>query len=103
MGEKLKDEKLVKIAEKYGKSTAQILIRWYVCLPGSRICIKQAYLIFFARSLQKKYIPLPKSVHKERIESNAQVFDFEISEEDMKTLDSFDEYFVTEWDPTKYD
>ncbi|KAL1932793.1 hypothetical protein VTP01DRAFT_8471 [Rhizomucor pusillus] len=82
MGEKLKDEKLVKIAEKYGKSTAQILIRW---------------------SLQKKYIPLPKSVHKERIESNAQVFDFEISEEDMKTLDSFDEYFVTEWDPTKYD
>lgn len=57
----------------------------------------------YLRSIQHGYVPLPKSVHKERIESNAQVFDFEISEEDMKQLDKFDEYFVTEWDPTRYD
>ena len=48
-------------------------------------------------------MPLPKSVRKERIDSNAEVFDFEISDEDMKQLDRFDEYFVTEWDPTRYD
>ena len=54
------------------------------------------------RSVQHGYVPLPKSVHQERINSNTEIFDFEISDEDMKTLDSFDEYFVTEWDPTRY-
>ncbi|KAI8142890.1 aldo/keto reductase [Fennellomyces sp. T-0311] len=82
MGEKLKEPRLVEIAKKYNKSTAQILIRW---------------------SIQHGYIPLPKSVHKERIFSNAEVFDFSISDQDMQTLDSFDEYFVTEWDPTRYE
>ncbi|KAI9323454.1 glyoxal reductase [Dichotomocladium elegans] len=82
MGQKLKEPRLMDLAKKYNKSTAQILIRW---------------------SVQHGYVPLPKSVHKDRIESNAEVFDFAISEEDMKTLDELDEYFVTEWDPTKYD
>ncbi|KAI9248289.1 putative reductase [Phascolomyces articulosus] len=81
MGERLKEPRLVEIANKYNKSTAHILIRW---------------------SVQHGYVPLPKSVHKERIDSNTEIFDFEISDEDMKTLDSFDEYFVTEWDPTRY-
>lgn len=82
MGQKLKDPKLVAIADKYGKSTAQILIRW---------------------SVQRGYIPLPKSVHKDRIVSNAAIFDFELSQDEMKTLNGFDEHLVTEWDPTEFD
>jgi len=69
-GEKFKDETLVKISQKHGKSPAHVLLRW---------------------SLQKGYIPLPKSDTPSRIESNADVFDFELSEEDMSQLDSLDE------------
>ncbi len=56
---------LLSIAEKYGKSVAQICIRW---------------------CLQNKTIPLPKSATPSRITENAQVWDFELSEEDMRTL-----------------
>ncbi|MDR0399555.1 MAG: aldo/keto reductase [Treponema sp.] len=52
-------------AEKYGRSVAQICIRW---------------------SLQRGYIPLPKSVNPERIEENARVFDFELSAEDVEKI-----------------
>lgn len=38
-------------------------------------------------SLQHGFLPLPKSVHPKYIEANAQVFDFELSDEQMKTLD----------------
>ncbi|KAF8690171.1 hypothetical protein AX14_003103 [Amanita brunnescens Koide BX004] len=58
-----------RIAEKYSRDLAQILIRW---------------------SIQKGYVPLPKSVTLERIRSNAQVFDFELSDKDMSDLDSLD-------------
>lgn len=59
------DEDIVKMAEKYGKTTAQICVRY---------CI------------QKNAIVIPKSTKEERIISNAQV-DFVITEEDMKLLD----------------
>ena len=78
-GYKLKDQKLVKIARRYNKSTAQILIRW---------------------GLQHNLIVLPKSEKKARITENSLVFDFEISEHDMKTLDGFDEGLRTCWEPT---
>jgi methylglyoxal/glyoxal reductase len=78
-GRKFKDPKLIKIADKYGKSPAQILIRW---------------------SLQHNLVVLPKSAHKERVIENASVFDFSISNEDMNFLDSFDEVARVCWDPS---
>ncbi|KAG0322227.1 hypothetical protein BGZ99_003426 [Dissophora globulifera] len=78
-GHKLQDPTLNKIAAKYSKSAAQVLIRW---------------------SLQKGYIVIPKSSHKERIEQNADVFDFDIADGDMDVLDSLNENYVSGWDPT---
>ncbi len=52
-------------AEKYGKSIAQICIRW---------------------SLQNGFLPLPKSVNSDRITENLDVFGFELSDEDMKMI-----------------
>lgn len=53
------------LAEKYGKSIAQICVRW---------------------SLQQGYLPLPKSVTASRIEENIKVFDFELDEADVKLI-----------------
>ncbi len=82
-GERLKDPKLVAIAKKYSsaetKSTAQILIRW---------------------ALQHGLVVIPKSSNRRRISDNADVFDFEISEEDMRLLDNFNENLRTCWDPS---
>lgn len=82
-GERLKDPKLVAIAKKYSssetKSTAQILIRW---------------------ALQHGLVVIPKSSNPRRIRENADVFDFEISDEDMRLLDRFNENLRTCWDPT---
>lgn len=58
---------LVSIAEKYGKSVAQICIRW---------CLQHAVL------------PLPKSANPNRIAQNAAVFDFAISDGDMAAIDA---------------
>lgn len=46
-------------------------------------------------SLQHGYVPLPKSVKKERIVENSQIGGFEIEESDMKLMDGLDEYLVT--------
>ena len=54
-----------KLAAKYGKTTAQISLRWI---------------------LQQGVLPLPKSVHPDRMVQNTQIFDFELSDEDMKTI-----------------
>jgi len=53
--------------------------------------------------LQHGFIPLPKSVRKERIVANAKVDGFEIEKVDMKTMDGLDEYLVTDWDPVDAD
>ncbi|KAK8218669.1 NADP-dependent oxidoreductase domain-containing protein [Phyllosticta capitalensis] len=76
---KMKHPTIVSVSKKYNCTPAQLLVRW---------------------SLQHGYVPLPKSVSKQRIVENADVSGFEISEEDMKKLDSLDEYLVTDWDPT---
>lgn len=72
-GMKLKHPTIVKLAEKYKCTAAQLLLRW---------------------SLQHGYVPLPKSSSKQRIVENAQVGGEEISREDMITLDKLDEYLV---------
>ena len=78
-GRKLSDPPLVAIAERYRKTTAQVLIRW---------------------ALQKGLIVLPKSTHPARIVANADVFDFHLADADMAALDALDENLVTGWDPS---
>ena len=78
-GYKLKDSRLIDIADKYSKSTSQILIRW--CLQKGVICI-------------------PKSSQKRHIKENAEIFDFEISDSDMNLLDNLHENYHSTWDPT---
>lgn len=60
---------LTEIGEKYGKTAAQIALRWNV---------------------QRGVSVLPKSVHKERIEQNFNIWDFTLSDEDMKKVDALD-------------
>ena len=64
-GKLLEDPELLSIAASYGKTVAQVILRW---------------------GLQRGFICIPKSVHRERIESNAQVFDFELSAADMDRI-----------------
>jgi diketogulonate reductase-like aldo/keto reductase len=78
-GRMLGDERLVSLAERYGRSPAQVLIRW---------------------ALQHDLIVIPKSADKKRIEENASVFDFELTSEDVTRLDGLDENLHTTWDPT---
>jgi diketogulonate reductase-like aldo/keto reductase len=54
-------------------------------------------------SLQSGFVPLPKSVTKDRIESNGTIDFFEIDGDDMSTLTKLDEYLVTDWDPVDAD
>ncbi|KAK0647047.1 aldo-keto reductase-like protein [Cercophora newfieldiana] len=76
-GERWGEPVLKRLADKYGKSEAQVLVRW---------------------SLQKGYIPLPKSVTPERIRANAEVYDFELTPEEVDELET-DEYAPVCWDP----
>ena len=72
---------LQEIAAKYSKDVAQLVIRW---------------------NLQKGVVVIPKSVHKERIISNSQVFDFQISDEDMNKIDSLDNTYRLGADPDNF-
>ena len=84
-GKKLDAPVLSRLARKYGKSPAQILIRW---------------------GLENRFVVIPKSVRPERIIENANVFDFSIAAEDMQMLDGLNENLHTinppwmagEWD-----
>ena len=60
---------LAQIGEKHGKTVAQVALRWL---------------------LQTGVIIIPKSTHKERMEENLQLFDFELDTEDMQTIASLD-------------
>jgi diketogulonate reductase-like aldo/keto reductase len=58
---------LVQLGEKYGKSPAQIVLRW---------------------DLQHEVVTIPKSVRQSRIIENADIFDFELSDDDMEAINS---------------
>lgn len=77
--EKLKHPVIVAIAAKHSKTAAQVMIRW---------------------GLQHGLSVIPKSVREERIRENSQVFDFQLSDEDMQRMDSLNENLRTNWDPT---
>jgi len=64
-----KEENIIKLSEKYKKTCAQIILRWHI---------------------QKGVVVLPKSVHYERIKENFEIFDFELTEEEMKSFDVLD-------------
>src|SRR5215217_4432484 len=68
-GRHLGDDRVRQIADRLGRAPAQVLIRW---------------------CLQRDLVVLPKSTHRERIEQNAQVFDFTLSDDDMAALDALD-------------
>jgi diketogulonate reductase-like aldo/keto reductase len=74
-GRHLGDRRVGEIADRLGRTPAQVLIRW---------------------ALERDLIVLPKSTHRERIEQNAQVFDFALSEDDIAALDALDETGGTE-------
>ena len=78
-GAKLNHPTIQQIAKKHGKTPAQVLLRW---------------------SLQHNLVTIPKSVREERIKENSQVFDYNLTSEDMRVLDSLDENFRNSWDPT---
>ncbi|KAI9574410.1 NADP-dependent oxidoreductase domain-containing protein [Boletus coccyginus] len=69
-GKGIKNAVVLGIADKHGKSPAQVLIRW---------------------SLQKGLVPLPKATLAHRIEENFKVFDFTLDAEDVAAIDALDE------------
>ncbi|HMH47518.1 MAG TPA: aldo/keto reductase [Solirubrobacteraceae bacterium] len=69
-GRHLEQESVKRIAQRAGRTPAQVLLRW---------------------CLQHELPVIPKSTHRERLEENAQVFDFTLSDEDVAELDALDE------------
>lgn len=63
------EQTILRLAEKYQKTPAQIVLRW---------------------DLQHKVVTIPKSITPDRIAENAKLFDFELSSEDMQVLDALD-------------
>lgn len=78
----LEDPVITKIAEAHGKSPAQVILRW---------------------DLQNGVIVIPKSSREERIESNAEVFDFTLSDAEMGAIDELDRGERSGADPHDFD
>jgi 2,5-diketo-D-gluconate reductase A len=68
-GEYLEDESLEEIGAAHGKSTAQVMLRWHMQLGN---------------------VTIPKSVTAERIEANFDIWDFELSDDDMAAIEALD-------------
>ena len=60
---------LQKIAQRHGKTTAQVILRWH---------------------FQRGIVTIPKTVHKERMKENMDIWDFELTQKDMKEIEAMD-------------
>ena len=69
-GRHLADETVARVARRVGRTPAQVLLRW---------------------CLQHELVAIPKSTHRDRLEENAQIFDFTLSDEDLAELETNDE------------
>ena len=69
-GKKMDDPRIQALSKKYGKTPAQVILRW---------------------DIQKGVCPIPKSVTRARLEENIDLFDFEIAEDDMEVLNGCEE------------
>ena len=78
-GHRLDDPRITAIAAKHGRTNAQVLLRW---------------------AIQHDVVVIPKSVHADRIAENAQIFDFELTGEEMSALDGLHDGFRSSWNPT---
>ena len=74
-GRHLRDRVVAGIAQRAGHTPAQVLLRW---------------------CLQRETIVIPKSTNRERIEQNAQIFDFALTDQDMAALDALDRSGATD-------
>ncbi len=81
-GEVLGDPEIVTIAERTGKSPAQVVLRWHI---------------------ERGDIVFPKSVTPQRIRENIDIFDFELSAQDMETISALNKDLRTGPDPDKFD
>ncbi|PFS63764.1 aldo/keto reductase [Bacillus cereus] len=81
-GQLLDNETLQEIAHKYGKTTAQIILRW---------------------DIQNEVVTIPKSTKEHRIVANADIFNFELTKEDMEKIDALNENHRVGPDPDNFD
>nr|CAD7458325.1 unnamed protein product [Timema tahoe] len=91
----MKDEKLKAIGEKYGKSLAQMALRFLVStsmlVPARGLDIKLVSSgLPMTLKLQSGVIVIPKSTNPERLKQNMDVFDFTINDKDVKYIESLD-------------
>lgn len=70
------------IAEKYGKTSAQVILRW---------------------DLQNEVVTIPKSVHESRIKENADLFDFSLTSDEMTLIDGLNQNLRVGPDPDHFD
>ncbi|MGQ7872834.1 aldo/keto reductase [Bacillus sp. 1A] len=81
-GQLLDNETLQEIADKHDKTTAQIILRW---------------------DLQNEVVTIPKSTKEHRIIANADIFNFELTKEDMEKIDALNENHRVGPDPDNFD
>jgi 2,5-diketo-D-gluconate reductase A len=80
-GKVLDDPTILRVAERYGKTASQVTLRWHV---------------------QRGDIVFPKSVTRSRVEENFDIFDFELSEDDLREITALDRNERTGPDPDTF-